>query len=256
MAPNSTKKFYDDLSADYHLNFGDWDEAIANQAKVLDKIIRKYAGGTPKTVLDCACGIGTQAIGLAQTGYTVTASDLSPLSLIRAGVEANKRNVIINFKVADFLQLERQIEGTFDVVICCDNPLPHLLSEDKLQLAAKNIWSKMNPGGLFITSIRDYDEILKDKPLSTYPIVVETNGAKTFTFQTWDWLENNIYTLNHYVVTGVPNNFSTSLRKATYRAYRRDQIDTVFKQQGYTGLKWLMPAESKYFQPILLAFKA
>jgi 2-polyprenyl-3-methyl-5-hydroxy-6-metoxy-1,4-benzoquinol methylase len=255
MALNPTKKFYDDLSADYHLNFGDWDEAIANQAKVLDKIIRKYAGGVPKTVLDCACGIGTQAIGLAQTGYTVTASDLSPLSIKRAGVEALKRNISINFEVADFLQLESQVEGTFDVVICCDNPLPHLLTEHELQLAAKNILSKMKPGGLFITSTRDYDEILKNKPLTTYPIVADTNGAKTFTFQTWDWLENNIYTLNHYVVTGTPGNFSTSLRKATYHAYRRTQIDPIFKQQGYTGLKWLMPTESKYFQPILLAFK-
>jgi len=256
MAPNTTKKFYDDLSADYHLNFNDWDKAIANQADVLDKIIRKYANGAPKTVLDCACGIGTQAIGLAQTGYTVTASDLSPLALKRAGDEAEKRNVRIDFKVADLLQPESLVEGAFDVVICCDNPLPHLLTEHELQLAAKNILFKMNPGGLFITSIRNYDEILKDKPVSTYPMVADTKGVKTFTFQTWDWLQDNIYTLNHYVVTGMPNNFSTSVRKATYRAYRRDQIDAVFKQQGYTGIKWLMPAESNYFQPILLAFKA
>ena len=255
MALNPTKKFYDDLSADYHLNFGDWDEAIANQAKVLDKIIRKYANGAQRTILDCACGIGTQAIGLAQTGYMVTASDLSPIALKRAADEAEKRNVRINFKAADFLQLESEIEGTFDVVICCDNPLPHLLREDELLLAAKNIFSKIKPGGLFITSTRDYDEILKDKPLSTYPVVADVNGAKTFTFQTWDWQENNIYNLNHYVVTGIPNNFSTSLRKASYRAYRRDQIDVVFKQQGYTSLKWLMPAESKYFQPMLLGFK-
>jgi hypothetical protein len=37
MELNPVKKFYDELAADYHLNFGNWDEAIANQAKILDK---------------------------------------------------------------------------------------------------------------------------------------------------------------------------------------------------------------------------
>jgi glycine/sarcosine N-methyltransferase len=105
MGSNPIKTFYDELSADYHLNFGNWEEALANQAKILDKIIKKHANGSAQTLLDCSCGIGTQAIGLAQTGYTVTASDLSPLAVKRAEEEALKRNVNIHFKVADFLSL-------------------------------------------------------------------------------------------------------------------------------------------------------
>jgi len=255
MEPNPVKTFYDELAADYHLNFGNWDDAIANQAKILDKIIREHANGSGQTLLDCSCGIGTQAIGLAQTGYMVTASDLSPLAVKRAGEEALKRNVSIHFKVADFLSLESEIEDTFDVVISCDNSLPHLLSDTELQLAAKNILSKIRSEGLFIASIRDYDEILKNKPISTYPIAADNNGAKIFTFQTWEWLQNNIYTLNHYVIKGAPDNFTTSLRKAQYRTYQRNEMDTIFKNVGFTGIKWLMPAESKYYQPIMVAFK-
>ena len=255
MELNPVKTFYDELAADYHLNFGNWDEAIANQAKILNKIIKEHTNGSAQTLLDCSCGIGTQAIGLAQTGYTVTASDLSPLAIKRAEEEALKRNVNIHFKVADFLRLESEVEGIFDVVISCDNSLPHLLSDAELQLATKNILSKIRPGGLFIGSTRDYDEILKNKPISIYPTLSDNNGVKTFTFQTWEWLENNIYTLNHYVVKGSPDNFTTSLRKAQYRAYQRNEIDTIFKNAGFTGIKWLMPAESKYYQPIMVAFK-
>jgi glycine/sarcosine N-methyltransferase len=256
MGLNPVKTFYDELSADYHLNFGNWDEAIANQAKILDMIIKENANGSAQTLLDCSCGIGTQAIGLAQTGYTVTASDLSPLAVKRAEEEALKRNVSIYFKVADFLRLESEIEGTFDVVISCDNSLPHLLSDAELQLAAKNILSKIRFGGLFIGSIRNYDEILKNKPISTYPIISDANGAKIYTFQTWEWLENNIYTLTHYVVKGAPDNFTTSSRKAQYRAYQRNEMDTIFNNAGFTYIKWLMPTESKYYQPIMLAYKA
>jgi hypothetical protein len=124
-----------------------------------------------------------------------------------------------------------------------------------LQLAAKNIQSKIRPGGLFIASIRDYDEILKNKPISTYPIVADCPGGKTFTFQTWVWLENNIYSLNHYVVKGTPDNFATCLRKAQYRAYQRNEMDTIFRNTGFTGIQWLMPEESNYYQPIIVAFK-
>ncbi|WP_426671548.1 class I SAM-dependent DNA methyltransferase [Mucilaginibacter sp. McL0603] len=256
MELNPVKTFYDELSADYHLNFGNWDEAIANQAKILDKIIKEYANGSAQTLLDCSCGIGTQAIGLAQMGYTVTASDLSPLAIKRAEEEALKRNVSIHFKVADFLRIENEIEDIFDVVISCDNSLPHLLSDAELQLAAKNILSKIKPGGLFIASTRDYDELLKNKPISTYPIISDIDGAKTFTFQTWEWLENNIYTLNHYVIKGAPDNFTTGLRKVQYRAYQRNEMDAIFKNAGFTGIKWLMPEESEYYQPVMVAFKA
>lgn len=255
MNPNPVKTFYDELSADYHLNFGNWDDAITNQAKILDKIIKEYANESAQTLLDCSCGIGTQAIGLAQTGYTVTASDLSPLAIKRAEEEALKRNVSINFKVADFLRLESEIEDIFDVVISCDNSLPHLLSDAELQLAAKNIFSKIRPGGLFVASTRDYDEILKNKPITTYPIVSDIDSTKTYTFQTWEWQENNIYALNHYVVKGTPGNFTTSLRKTQYRAYQRHEMDDIFEHSGFTGIKWLMSTESQYYQPVMLAFK-
>ncbi len=59
------QKFYDERSHDYHLLFADWDQAIRKQARIVDQLIRKYAKGKRDTLLDCACGIGTQAIGLA-----------------------------------------------------------------------------------------------------------------------------------------------------------------------------------------------
>ena len=42
-----------------------------------DVMIRRHLGPGPKVVLDCACGIGTQAIGLAACGHRVVATDLS-----------------------------------------------------------------------------------------------------------------------------------------------------------------------------------
>ncbi|MCH7795829.1 MAG: class I SAM-dependent methyltransferase, partial [Proteobacteria bacterium] len=70
--------FYDELSEQYHLLFADWDEAVERQGEVVDRVIRDLAGPGAKRVLDAACGIGTQAIGLARLGHQVTGTDLSP----------------------------------------------------------------------------------------------------------------------------------------------------------------------------------
>src|SRR5207245_728827 len=72
------RQFYDDLAADYHLLFADWGQAIRWQGDAIDRLIRAHwpASDPPRTLLDCTCGIGTQALGLAMQGYAVTASDL------------------------------------------------------------------------------------------------------------------------------------------------------------------------------------
>lgn len=255
MKNDSTKKFYDELSADYHLIFDNWNEAIKKHAKILDNIIKEYSKIDSKTLLDCSCGIGTQAIGLAQLGYTVHATDLSPKAIERAKFEAKNREVKMSFGVADFRKLESQIEGVFDVVISCDNSLPHLLTNEELLLAARNIVSKMKSNSLFIASIRDYDQLLKEKPISTYPNVKDSKAERTISFQVWDWVGENIYTVNHFTLKGTDENYDTFLRRTQYRTYKRDEISKIFKDAGFFEIKWLMPDESGYYQPILIAFK-
>lgn len=67
----SVAAFYDGLSADYHLLFADWDAAITWQSRVLEAVLLPALGPGPWTVLDAACGIGTQALGFAGRGHRV-----------------------------------------------------------------------------------------------------------------------------------------------------------------------------------------
>lgn len=77
--------FYDGFAADYHLVYGDdWESAVERHGEALARLIR---GLRPEAldVLDCSCGIGTQAIGLARRGYRVHGTDLSPRRRARPG---------------------------------------------------------------------------------------------------------------------------------------------------------------------------
>ena len=103
--PDSVLQFYQSLASDYHLIFAEWQESVRWQGEMLDEIIRASLGRQPASLLDCTCGIGTQAIGLALRGYTVHATDLSRAAVERARREAASLGASLTFGVADLRTL-------------------------------------------------------------------------------------------------------------------------------------------------------
>lgn len=253
---HSVLDFYEQLASDYHLIFADWHKSVLWQAEILDNLIRREIQQFPLTVLDCSCGIGTQAIGLAKRGYHVHATDLSPASVERAIEAAKSFGVTLTFGVADLRSLETDIEGEFDVVISCDNALPHLLSNEELCLAAKNIGYKLKQNGLFIASIRDYDHLIQNKPRSTTPEVIDSSEGRRIIFQVWDWSEEgNTYQIHHFTVREMQGIWETKSRTTQYRALLRDELNSILKEAGFVDINWKMPQESGYYQPIAIARK-
>ena len=79
------EEFYNNLAPYYKYIYPDWDLSMMRQASALDSIIQEFIVGEKQTLLDVACGIGTQCIGLAKKGYHVFASDISENEIEHAG---------------------------------------------------------------------------------------------------------------------------------------------------------------------------
>ena len=62
------QSFYDNMATQYDKLFSDWQSTSEQQAVILNGIFSEYGFGDSAHLLDCACGIGTQAIGLASLG--------------------------------------------------------------------------------------------------------------------------------------------------------------------------------------------
>ena len=93
---------YDELADQYHLIFENWELSMERQAAVLSSILYRNCGlATTARILDCACGIGTQSLGLASLGFQVTGCDLSRRAIERARLEASQRRLNIQFSVAN-----------------------------------------------------------------------------------------------------------------------------------------------------------
>jgi glycine/sarcosine N-methyltransferase len=248
--------FYEHLAGDYHLIFADWRASVVRQGEQLDRLIRARLGPPPLTVLDCTCGIGMQAIGLALRSYLVHASDLSPAAVERGRREAAGFGVAISWGVADLRTLAQQVEGTFDVVLSCDNALPHLLTDEDLRLAAGAMRAKLRPGGLLLVSIRDYDRLVEERPPATTPGLLDGPDGRRVYFQLWDWrADGRRYTLHLFILKEVEGRWETTHAATEYRALLRDELSAILGDAGFADPRWHAPEESGYLQPIVTALR-
>jgi len=154
-----SNEFYDRLARLFDV-MTDWRKRLALEMSFLQ---RTLDGQRARTILDTACGTGWHAITLAQKGYPAAGCDASPRMIEQARVNAAKAQVNVCFKVADFNQLNH-FTGTFDAVLCLGNSLPHLLSQEMLVEALRQMRGKLERGGVLILHNLNYDLRMKKKP--------------------------------------------------------------------------------------------
>lgn len=250
---NITQTFYDSMAAQYDKLFQDWQATTREQAEILDRLFRECGYARTARVLDCACGIGTQALGLAALGYEVTASDLSEGELAEARQRAAKNGLQIRFARADFCALSDTFTEQFDIVIAMDNALPHMLTGRALSTAVKSIVGRLKADGIFVASIRDYDSLLANKPPYSPPYIHKTEKGQRVSFQTWDWQDEN-YRLTQYIIED-EETLRISKFVCEYRATRREELTRLLRDKGCCEVAWKTPEETGFYQPIVVARK-
>lgn len=256
---DAVESFYDDLAPYYHLIFADWNQSIGWQASILGPVIERATGKAAPRVLDCACGIGTQVLGLAQRGHLVVGSDLSRSAIERARREAQQRRLSIDFHVADMTGLSSIPQTNFDAVLAADNALPHLLTSEQLQRALSEIAVKLADDGVLLATLRDYDSLIVTRPPMHPPVFHAEPGGYRIVHQVWHW-EGDEYELHHYLTfpdltfPGAQGWIAMHFA-SRYRALQRAELNEALLASGFGDIDWLEPAETSFYQPIVLARK-
>lgn len=253
MRGDSTVGFYDALAEHYHLIFEDWEKSIARQSAILNRLIGAEASG-PMKILDCACGIGTQALGFAMRGHRVVGSDLSPQAVARARREAANRGLELEmeFHVSDMTSLKEIADRDFDVVASLDNALPHLEPE-QVVAAVRAMSVKVKPGGLILASIRDYDRLIVERPKVQEPVFYTDEGARRIVHQVWDWTDHDRYNVHLYITLERGGEWRALHFASEYRCLLRAELSGALEREGFGAVRWLMPQETGYYVPTVLA---
>lgn len=197
--------------------------------------------------------MGTQAFGLASKGYNVTASDLSSKEIEWAKEEANSRGLNINFSVCDMREVYRHHQAQFDVVISCDNSIPHLLNDEEILKALRQIYSCTRIGGGCLLTIRDYDKEARGTGLVKPYGIREAASKRYFVFQVWDF-EGEIYDVSMCFIEEdhQSDTANTHLMRSRYYVISPNRLMQVMEAADYTSITRL---DGQSFQPVLIGKK-
>lgn len=250
------QNYYDALAPYYHYIYGDWEASLDKQARALDGIIQEFFGSKTRTVLDAACGIGTQSIGLAELGYQVSASDLSRPALARAQEEAERRELEINFQQADMRRIAEVYSEPFDLVIACDNAVPHLPDDEEIGRAFDQFYRCTRPGGGCLITVRDYSRLERraNRPKLFPRHVHRAKGGRVVLCDVWDFSDMDHYQVTTYLIDdwGKDDVQVKAIRGGSYYCVKTPTLILLLREAGFAQVHEL---HDRFFQPVLAAVR-
>ncbi|MFW5692353.1 MAG: class I SAM-dependent methyltransferase [Chloroflexota bacterium] len=235
---NNTTDFYDAIAEYYPHFYRDWETQLQREGLSLRAIFRNKG---VERVLDASCGAGTQAVSLAQLGFSVVAADPSPGMLHQANQIAEQYGVTdkVEFHRSGFLDLPDVVEGPFDAIISKGNALPHLLLDDEIETTLLIFFDLLRPGGLLVIGMRDFGPFMEDRPRFIPGFIsTDDDDAEFITFDVWEWQEGPpvIATQNLYIVKGKGSNYQAIKQQVTFRPLSTDEVKVVLLEVGFEDI--------------------
>jgi glycine/sarcosine N-methyltransferase len=146
---------FDEISLAYD-NSIDWNARLGREIPFLLSSIDKTE---KKRALDIACGSGRHTVALALQGLDVIGLDMSRTMIQAAQKHAASNKVKATFIVADMIDFESVVEGSFDLIFVLGNSLALLKDIDSVKFIVKALYGKLNEGGCFLAQILNFEEI-------------------------------------------------------------------------------------------------
>ena len=246
------RTFYDRLAPFYHLLYSDWERSIGRQGAALCMLLRELGVPPGAAVIDAACGIGTQTIGLAERGYRVRGSDISAVAVARARDEMARRGLSADFAVGDIRELASIHPEAASAVLACDNVVPHLLCDGQILAAFRSCLGRLVPGGVLVISVRDYAGMIRRSPdVQPHAMHVE-GGCRQLAVQAWEW-DGDQYDVRLYLTEERPDgSCETQLLRSRFYAISAGRLLQLMREAGFVETE---RRDGVLFQPVLVGIR-
>lgn len=199
-------------------------------------------------MFDAAVGIGTQALALLAHGFRVSGSDLSPVAVQRAVDEATARGLRLPCVAADFRALPAR-SASADVVIVCDNALPHLAGDQEIRKALAECLRVARPGGGCLISMRDYGLPAAPGTVEMHPYGERAwQGRRYRLRQVWEWQRDGAYDLS-LEMTPLDGGEGHVAFRTRYHAITPARVVALMQDVGFAGVARL---DGRLLLPVLI----
>lgn len=154
-------------------------------------------------VLDCACGTGQLAVGLAALGLDVVAADASGGMVRRTDELADEVGVSLRTLHASWEELPDHLDAsTFDLVFCVGNSLGHAEGAAGRSAALAAMSRLLSPGGRLALTSRTWELVRSSgSRLETRDRLIRRNGRDAVV--TYYWQIEQRWEQEHYLEIAV-----------------------------------------------------
>ncbi|MDZ5621687.1 class I SAM-dependent methyltransferase [Nocardioides bizhenqiangii] len=143
---------------------------------------------TAAAVLDCACGTGQLAVGLAGLGMQVVATDASEAMVRRTGELAREFGASLRTVRAAWDELPGHFDdASFDMVFCVGNSLHHAEGASGRLAALKSMSRLLRRGGQLVLTSRTWELVRAGgSRLDIRDRLVHRNGRDAVVIYRWE----------------------------------------------------------------------
>ncbi len=216
-----------------------WQAGIAAERGALRAVLGE-AGG--RSILDCSCGAGGQAIPLARLGWRVTATDITEASLDIARSRAAREGVAVDFRACDMRDLGAHFRGAFDWVLSC-MALDNITTDEDIRRAVGGMFDALKPGGRCYIRLRDFDHLLSVKPRYEVREERPVPHGRVIRLEDWEY-ESDTHAVCVYVFLREDNReagyrWETAVFRYRRRALRKAELATFLTAVGFQPVQFL-----------------
>lgn len=220
----SVGEFYDALAPDYD-QMTSFTSRFEVERPVIEGLVRTNG---IHTAVDAGCGTGFLSLLLTQLGVKVIGVDASPEMVARASAHAKEMHLSVRFLASRFDQLHKVVASPVDAVFCLGNSLPHLLTHGELLEALHAFAGTLNPGGILIIQILNYDRIIARR--SRVQSVKEAGGKIFVRF--YDF-EKDLVRFNILILQRTPQGVQHQLDSVMLRPIQLDGLSDILATVGF-----------------------
>jgi len=207
--------------------------------RLAESVLPEYLlmlGIAPADLLDMACGEGSFAVAMAESGYQVTGIDQSPQMISLARERAQQAGISVKFHVEDMRSLP--FAQSFDLVTCFFDSLNYLLSFKDLQQAFQGAFKALRPGGYFIFDMNMIYGLAVDWMREKTFIQNETDDFIEIHRQEFDY-ENQIATIRITIFEQRDRLWERCEEIHQERGYPMADIQLLLREAGFEVVEML-----------------
>ena len=242
---------YDALAEVYEWLISDAKLAPADFAASFDDVVSLLPSNAH--VLDCSCGTGQLAVGLAGLGMQVVATDASEAMVHRTAELSDELRASVRTVRADWQELPDHFDdGTFDMVFCVGNSLHHAVGARGRVAALESMSRLLRRGGRLVLTSRTWERVrARGSRLDVSDRLVRRNGRDAVVVYRWEiaphWEEEHHIEIAVAQVDAGAGSVLVHSELLSCWPYRYDELEVELQRVGLrTEMSTFNPEAENY----------